>query len=286
MSKPFDASGKDLFEFAPAGWLGALGQPRPDDRVWMIDADLSATVTTATDKVIYVDDPEPWIATIELQANWDGDLPFDLLRRYANLRHRHRIPVSCAVILMRHEANSSGMTGNFLQLNPLGSPRGFPFTVFRVWEQPVELFLNGPLGLLPFAPIAQVRAQDVPRVKSIIEERLKVEASRSQRDILSAALVQLLALRYDEVEVAFWRDLMATLDISGTPLVKMWQAKAVLERAREDVLRLGRKKFASPPPPQSEAFLRSATDLSLFDEMMDRILDANNWAELVGVPEN
>ena len=57
MTKPFDAVGKDMIEAAPAGWAAVFGQPRPEHRVWAIDADLSATVTTAADKVIYVDDP-------------------------------------------------------------------------------------------------------------------------------------------------------------------------------------------------------------------------------------
>lgn len=281
MSKPFDASGKDLFEFAPAGWLGALGQPRPDDRVWMIDADLSATVTTATDKVIYVDDPEPWIAMIELQANWDGDLPFDLLRRYANLRHRHRIPVSCAVILMRPEANSSGMTGNFPQFNPLGSAWGFPFTVFRVWEQPVDTFLKGPLGLLPFAPIAQIDRGDAERVKSILRERLSSEATRSQSEILRAALVQLLALRYEtEADLSFWSDMMATLDISKTVLAQMFRNEGKLEEARAALTRIGKKRFGNLPPADIAATISAATDLERLHDLTDKIPVVSGWQEL------
>src|SRR5437588_9041627 len=115
MATPFDAVGKDLVEFAPDAWLAFLGQPRPAEIVHVVDADLSATVTTSTDKVIRVDDPEPWLLLIELQAAWDGDLPWDLLRRYALLRHRHRLPVSCAIVLLRPEANSSAMTGTFPQ---------------------------------------------------------------------------------------------------------------------------------------------------------------------------
>src|SRR5688572_8937514 len=100
----FDAVGKDLVEFSPVGWVTFLDCPRPADRVHVIDADLSATVSTATDKVVRVDDPTPWLLMIELQANWDGDLPFDLLRRYALLRHRHRLPVACVVVLLRPSA--------------------------------------------------------------------------------------------------------------------------------------------------------------------------------------
>jgi hypothetical protein len=101
MSKPFDAVGKDLIEAAPAAWLAILGQPRPDDKVWVIDADLSSTVTTATDKVLHVDDPEPWLILAELHSYCDPDLPLTLLKRHALLADRHRKPVSCVVVLLR-----------------------------------------------------------------------------------------------------------------------------------------------------------------------------------------
>lgn len=59
MEIKYDATGKDMIELDPAGILSLLSKPRPPDRVRLIDADLSSTVTTSTDKVIYVDDPVP-----------------------------------------------------------------------------------------------------------------------------------------------------------------------------------------------------------------------------------
>jgi hypothetical protein len=282
MGTPFDAVGKDLFELAPAGWLGVLGHPRSADRVRMIDADLSSTVSTATDKVIFVDDPEPWLLMIELQANWDGDLPYDLMRRFALLRHRHRMPVSCAVVLMRPEANTSAMTGAFPQANPLGISWSFPFSVFRLWEQPVSTFLDGPLGLVPFAPIAQIDPTDLHRIKSIVGQRLISEATPSQSRTLRTAVVELLALRYDDTEIGIWEDLMATLDITATPLIKRLQNEAKLQQSRAALIRIGRKKFGVPPPAEAEATIAAATDLDRLDELMDRVLDVKNWNELMG----
>src|SRR5205807_101440 len=82
--------------------------------------------------------------------------------------------------------------------------------------------------------------------KTLIKDRLQNEATRSQRELLSAALVQLLALRYKRDEIAFWRDLMATLDISKTDLAEMFREEGRLEQTRADVLRMGRKKFGVP----------------------------------------
>lgn len=281
MTFPFDATGKDLFELAPAGWLGVMGEPRPPERVRMIDADLSATVSTATDKVIYVDDPEPWLVMAELQANWDADLPFDLLRRYALLRHRHRLPVSCVVVLMRPSANSSAMTGAFMQPDRLGSDWPVPFHVIRLWEVSADTFLSGPLGMLPFAPVARVDPATAGHVETVIKERLQHEATRSQRDILGAALVQLLALRYDDNEINLWRDMMATLDVANTPLFKKWAEEARVREAQTNLLRMAEKKFRSPPPPEAAAAVAGTIDLNRLRDLQDRVLDVNSWQELL-----
>jgi hypothetical protein len=151
----YDPPGKELIEFDPAGWLTFLGEPRPADRVTLIDAELSGTVTTSTDKVIRVDDPEPWLVMAELHTYWDGDLPFKLLVRFAMLRNRHRLPVSMVVVLMRKEANARSLTGEFLQPDHLNGDWPVRYKVIKLWETPVDTLLTGPLGLLPLAPLAK-----------------------------------------------------------------------------------------------------------------------------------
>ena len=117
----------------------------------------------------------------------------------------------------------------------------FPFHAIRLWELPAETFLNGPLGLLPFAPISRVNATEFPRVKLRIEERLAKEATRSQSETLRSALFQLLALRYNESEIGFWSDLMATLDISKTPLVKSIETKPQFARRKRSCSRWAKR---------------------------------------------
>jgi hypothetical protein len=276
MATPFDAAGKDLIEFAPADWLAHFGQPRPPELVRVIDADLSATVTTATDKVIRVDDPEPWLVLIELQSAWDGDLAFDLLRRYALLRHRHRLPVSCAVVLLRPEANTSAMTGTFPQRDPLGRDWDFPFRVLRVWEQPADQYVQGPLALLPFAPIAAVDQDVVPDVLSQVNNRTRREATRAQAETLWTATFQLLALRYDAATLERWKDHMATLDISKTDYYRMVQNDV----RRDDILVQGRDKFGDPPA-DVLAVIQGIKDDNRLRELVRRMLKANSWQELL-----
>jgi hypothetical protein len=285
MATPFDASGKDLVELDPAAWLAFLGRPRPPELVSVIDADLSGTVSTATDKVVRVDDPEPWLAMIELQANWDGDLPFDVMRRYALVRHRHRLPTASVVVLLRPSANTSAMTGTFEQPDPLGRDWGFPVHVVRVWQRDPETFLKGPLSLVPLAPIAAVDRGAVEGVLSEVEARIRRDAPRSQGDTLLEAMFQLMALRFEDDFIEQVRQRMSKLDISQTPLVKAIRqdaaAETQIQEARKTIYRQGGKKFGAPPPPSATTTLDAIADLDRLYALQDRVLDVSTWDELL-----
>src|SRR5262249_19795497 len=67
LATPFDATLKDLVERYPADWPAQLGLSASGP-VDLIDADLS-TITTQADKLIRVNDPEPWLLHLELQAS-------------------------------------------------------------------------------------------------------------------------------------------------------------------------------------------------------------------------
>lgn len=276
----FDAVGKDMVEFGPAGWVAFLGRPRPDELVRLIDADLSATVSTATDKIIRVDDPEPWLLMIELQANWDGDLPFDVMRRYALVRHRHRLPTACVIVLLRPSANTSAMTGTFAQPDPLGGGWAFPFQVVRVWEYPPETFLTGPLSLLPLAVIAAVDPGTVEGVISEVEARLSREASRSRGGDLLEATFQLLALRFDNAFIQQMRDQMAEQNLARVNYLNLFKGDAV----RAMIVRQGTKKFG-PPTPEVTGKLKAEEDLDALNDLSERLLDVATWDDLLaGAP--
>src|SRR5258708_39204092 len=78
MSKRFDAILKHLPEDYPQDWAQLAGVKRPA-RVTVIDADVS-TVTAAADKVLRVDEPDPWLLHLEFQASYDATLSHRLLQ--------------------------------------------------------------------------------------------------------------------------------------------------------------------------------------------------------------
>ncbi len=87
--KPYDATARKLIEMGPPDWAAYLGNPVADpDRVKAIDSNIS-TVTAEADKVLWIEDPKPWIMHIELQAGRD-----------VNLEDRaHMYSASCTLII-------------------------------------------------------------------------------------------------------------------------------------------------------------------------------------------
>jgi hypothetical protein len=160
VAKPYDATGKDLLELAPAGWLELVGVHRPAEKVRVIDADVSA-VTAAADKVIRVDDDPPWLVHVEFQTGRDAFLAGRMRMYNAVLHSRHRLPVATVAILLRPDADDEGLTGRYRIVPPIGPWSDFGYTVVRVWQLPVEPLLTGPVVLTPLAPIAAAPRGDV-----------------------------------------------------------------------------------------------------------------------------
>jgi hypothetical protein len=180
------------------------------------------------------------------------------------------------IVLLRPSANTSAMTGAFAQPDPLGGEWSFPFHVIRVWEKPSELFLNGPLSLLPLAPIAKVDPGEVERVMFEVGARLDRDAPRSRGEDLLEATFQLLALRFDESFIQQMRDHMAEQGLVRKNYLNLFKGDAV----RATIVRQGTKKFGSPSP-EVTAKLKAEEDLDALNALSDRVLDVSTWDELL-----
>ncbi len=231
MSKPYDATSKDLLETDPAGWVTFLGCAVPSSAVGMIDADLS-TVTTDADKVIRVDEPYRWLLHLDIQTGSDSSLDRRLLRYNALLHARHGVPVASAVVLLRRAANMTWLNGCLSVAPPVGPAWEFRYEVVRVWERPASDFLNGPLGLLPLAPLADVNAADLPAVVTGIRARLGVEVARPLAAKLWSAAYVLMGLKYNE----------ALIDSVLSGVMQMEESvtyQAILRRGMQDGIQQG-----------------------------------------------
>jgi hypothetical protein len=182
MSKPFDATMRKLIELEPAAWLRFLHISVSDpSRVMVIDSNLS-TVTAEADRVLWVDEPAPWIEHVELQAARDLELP-DRLHWYSTLLRRSRkVPVHTTIILLRPVADGPELSGTLEFRNRHGEVYDwFGYDIVRVWQQPVDEVLAAGLPVLPLAPVSRVTAEKVHEVLVAISERLIRETSPGRR---------------------------------------------------------------------------------------------------------
>jgi len=61
------------------------------------------------------------------------------------------------------------------------------------------------------------------------------------------------------------------------------KAEGMAEEAKRILLLLGRKRFG-PPKAAIKAEIETITDPDRLDQLVDRVLEAKNWAELIAAP--
>lgn len=274
MSKPFDATLKDLIRTYPADWLAQLGVPvtAPPE---VLSADLS-TVTAAADTLIRVGD---LVVHIDVESGPDDSLARRMLL-YNVLAHYHTgLPVRTVVVLLRSNAQRANQTDR-LEYEGLT----FRFDIIRVWELPAEELLRAGVGLLPLAvlgrpPAGVTRERALPEQVRVIAERVEREADSDAGKLMTAAYI--LAGIHVESRVAqsiFTRVL--AMRESGTYLLIL--EEGAIEHLREVILKQGRVRFGEPTEKQA-AKLKAIQDLERLDRIAVKLVTAKTWDGLLRV---
>ncbi len=299
-AKPFDAALKELVGLDPAGWLTRVGVP-PAGPVSVVPTDLAGTVLVEADQVLRVGGSTPWLVQLEFQASRDPRLASRLHLYSTLLERRHRLPVQSVAVLLRPKADAPARAA--LERGPIGRlerrlPRGriyltFEYEIMRIWQQPVDAILDGPLATLPLATLAQMSAADAARVLGRIEQRVRLEAMPALAERLRAATYLLLGLRYPEDMID---DLLRGVGIMAGALKESSTYQMILregraeglaeglargrtEEARRLVVRLGSRRFG-PPDAGTSAALDRLSDPEQLELLADRVLQGESWADL------
>lgn len=192
MAGTFDPVLKVLVETEPEGWLPIVG--RPVSPVSVIDADVSAVITGAVDKVLLVRARQKFLLHLDFQSRHDSaKLPRRLRGYNVVLEDRHELPVWSVGFILRPEADSPQLTG----LLETGLPdeesiHRFRYGVVRIWQLPAEALLTGGVGLLPLAPVSDANLSTLSAIVRRMKARLRRDARA--RELWAAAYV-LLGLR-------------------------------------------------------------------------------------------
>jgi predicted transposase YdaD len=291
MPGPIDDTLKHLTELSPQDWVERGGWPAAPAR--LIDADI-ATLTGATDKVIRVVGAPDWLLAVDFQAGHDtvAKLP-DLLLYNSALFKRHDLRVRSLLVLLYPGADSPQLTGFY--------ERGFPgepfdaalrYRVVRVWRFPPAQWLAGGLGLVPLAPLGDVRPRDLPALITQMKRRLEREAPPSQVAELWSATYILMGLRYERAlihkllqgvvsmkESVTYQAILSEGEAKGEAKGK---AEGETNEARKILLLQGRSRFGEPSA-EMIAALNGLTDVHQLEALTVSLLQASSWQELLGL---
>jgi predicted transposase YdaD len=281
MSKPYDASLKDLLTRHPEDWVPFVSDRVPD-RVEIVDTDLSK-VSAATDKLIRVFDPDPWLLQLDLQSSYLHDLNSRTHWYNATIGYKEGLPVISLVVLLHRRADSPRWTGQYEQCGPRGDRYlEFRYRVIRAWELPLERVLTGGIGLVPLAVITDEAQSQLPAVVSRIGSRFTREADHSTAADLWAITATLAGLRVDKLLI---RQLMGgIMELRESSFFEFAGEEMALKRLRETLLRVGRKTIGEP----SEAALvriNAIRDVDALESLIVRAVDASDWISLLAAPE-
>jgi hypothetical protein len=283
VAKPYDATAKELLERDPESWLRYIGVPA-ERAARSIDADLS-TLTAEADKVFRIDSSEPYLVHVEIQASPDATIARRLLRYNALLDVRHDLRVLSAVVLLRPRADPHSLPG-VLDLRLPGGDRvvEFHYKVIRAWQQPVEPILAGGVGTLPLAPLADLPDDAVPAVIDRIGHRVIAETPHETAVTIMESTLLLAGLRFGEETIKAFRRRLETMSIaeeSSYPRVLIKEGR--VKQTQSNILRLGGTRFG-PPDDATKAAIESTEELDRLERLLDRILTASSWGELLAEP--
>jgi hypothetical protein len=287
--KRFDASGKSLIAAFPRDWLALLGIEVPASvPVEAVDADLS-TVTASADKVVRVGGPEPWIFHGELQAGRDASLPGRARLYNAAAAHRHGVPVRTVLFLLRPEADSPALTGEWVRRPPGGPESVFRYEAVRLWRWPVESVLSAGIGTLPLATLCDRGGVSPDEVFRRLDGRLSAEAPPGvAEELLTAAAILsglLKANPFGEMlrkavtkmrESTVYQEILAEGEARGEARGKAREARRMLLLAGETHL--------GPADGSVVSRLDAIADVDRLERMCRRLVKSGSWDDLLSTP--
>lgn len=283
MPHPFDATLKEIISPHPEDFATVFDLPRIAPAM-SLNVDLS-TVSAATDVAFGFGVPIEQVVDRNFQSGPDATVPARLHLYNAAFHLRYQVPVRSVLILLRPKADNIDFTGKLTYVSG-GRKVEFEYDVVRMWEQEVERFLRGGLGLLPLATLCRIPA-DKPLAEGLrevvreIDRRLALEHDYAQAVRLMTAAFILTGLRVKKEELGLIYQGVRVMHESTA--YDMAVEEGEIRNSHRVLLRLGRKLLGAPDA-SIETALRSIQDVERLERMTEAILTATSWQQLLATP--
>jgi predicted transposase YdaD len=300
MAKPipkrYDVTFKDLVQSRPRDVLTLAGVTDVIDVVYE-DTDLSALIAVA-DKILRVRSAYgEYLVHFEFQSGPDVDLLDRMFWYNAALYFRHRCPVLTVLVLLTPAADGPKLNGVFrIVTPPIFESNIFGYKIVRLWETPVEVILNGPIGILPLAPLCK-DSEDIKTIVATTDRRFRKELQPSEEAKYWLAVCTLMGLYYDS-ETVF------QLLPKGKAMKESSTYQAILNEGRQEgrqegraegrqegrteealrlLLRLGNNAIGQPAAGIRER-LETVHNVEAIESMIERLHHVSSWEELIARP--
>ena len=283
---PFDIASKMIVDADPLAFARLCG---PADSAELMDTNFASNVyADRLVKVKYGD--SVFLRQFEAQSSYNRKKLADAAHYATGAYRVHELPIYSTFVLLHKGADGPAMTGIFDE-----GAITFNFEVLRLWEYPVEEFLNGELSLMPLAAVCEIPERSLPDIVKYISQRISSEPTNLNPDSLWVEFRLLLGLNYPEnfvmsllkgvgnmQESSTYRAILAEGEARG---IAVGEARGIAvgeaRGKREAVLRVGSKRFGEPDA-HTRSILDQIDSPERLDGLLIRVIDAESWSELLG----
>lgn len=243
----------------------------------------------------------PEIVDLNFQSGPDLRLPARLHLYNEAFHLRYDVPVRSVAVLLRPKADTRNLNGKLVYGEGKNRVK-FPYDVVRMWQQPIQPFLEGGLGLLPLAPLCQLPkplSAALRQVVRVIDRRLAKESDHAQAVRLMTAAFILTGMRvakedlasiYSGVRImqestAYDMILEEGLEKGMEKGLEEGLEKGRLEEARRILCLLGEEQFNTPAEPKVQAKIAAIQSLAELEQLTRKVAKAKTWEELLAGKE-
>ena len=190
MHHEYDITIKQIIDADPLGFLHSLGLP--GESATLMDTDIA--VTAQADRVIFVKSSTgDYVTHIEAQSTYKQGKAADAQYYNLSAERSSGLTVKTVFVLLRPAAQGPEMSGR-----RRNESHTFRFRVVRMWTVDPNVYLDGPVSLLPLAMISAIAPEKLPDVVNLAAKRLSSELPEAEASTKWLESAILLGLYYDE----------------------------------------------------------------------------------------